>query len=66
MIVQPNAEHCLLFSYKKETFMLIYKNVVFPTELKILIIIMIMYNLETTFSQHILDLDEMSFIISAR
>ena len=46
--------------------MLIYKNVVFPTELKILIIIMIMYNLETTFSQHILDLDEMSFIISAR
>ena len=40
MIVQPNAVHCLLFSYKKETFMLIYKNIVFPTELKILIILL--------------------------
>ena len=46
--------------------MLIYKNLVFPTELKILIIIMFMYNLDTNVSQHILDLDKMSFIISAR
>ena len=66
MIVQPNAVHCLLFSYKKETFTLIYKNLVFPTELNILIIIMFMYNLERNVSQHILDLDKMSFIISAR
>ena len=46
--------------------MLIYKNLVFPIELKILIIIMFMYNLDTNVSQHILDLDKTSFIISAR